>query len=81
MEYNKRQKHQIVVHDKVIMEKIKLQGKMVNREVLVKEFKIPKIINSDIGMQLQFGSKGGDKPFSKVINQNTVYFDKNINLK
>ena len=65
MEYNRNNKHQIVVHDKVIIEKIKLQGKIIEREVLVKEFKIPKIINSDIGMQLQFGSKGGDKPFSK----------------
>ena len=59
MEYNRNNKHQIVVHDKVIIEKIKLQGKIIEREVLVKEF----------------------KPFSKTISQNTVYFDKNINLK
>ena len=40
MEYNRNAKHQIVVHDKVIIEKIKLQGNIIEREIVVKEFKI-----------------------------------------
>jgi len=81
MEYDKSSKHQIVVKDKVITEEIEFRGKKIIRERVIKEFNIPKIITSDIGFQLQFGSRGNDKPYSKTINQNTVYFDKNINLK
>ena len=35
MEYNRNNKHQIVVHDKVIIEKIKLQGKIIERELIL----------------------------------------------
>ena len=83
MKYDKSSKHQIVVKDKVIVEKIKFRGKQILRERVVKVFNIPKIISSDIGYQLQFGSKGNDKPYSQKSNQKEINFDdiKNINLK
>ena len=80
-EYDTSSKHQIVVKSEIIIEKIKFRGNTMLREKVIKKFKLPKIITSDIGFQLQFGFKGNDKPYSKSINQNTVYFDKNINLK
>ena len=51
------------------------------RERVIKEFKIPEMIVSDIGFQLQFGFKGNDKAYSRIGNQDVIYLDKSINLK
>jgi hypothetical protein len=75
MEYDTSSKHQIVVKSKVITEDIIFRGKKITRERVVKEFKLPKMITSDIGFQLQFGFKGNDKPYSKPTNQNTIHFE------
>ena len=45
----------IIVTNKTIKEKIKFQGKTIIRERVEKEWKIPKVITSDIGFQLMFG--------------------------
>ena len=82
MEYNNNttSKHQIVVESETIIENIKFKGNTITRERIIKKYKIPKIITSDIGFQLQFGFKGNDKSYSKSINQDIVYFDINKNL-
>ena len=80
MEYDKNNKHQTVVKNEIIVEEITLKGKQILRERIIKVFNIPKIINSDIGFQLQFGSKSNDKPYSQKSNQNIVCFDANKNL-
>ena len=83
MEYDTSSKHQNVIKIKTVTEKIKFRGQKMTRERVVKVFNIPKIISSDIGYQLQFGSKGNDKPYSQKSNQKEINFDdiKNINLK
>ena len=80
MEYDTSSKHQIVVKSKTIKEKITFRGVKITRERVIKEFKIPKLIVSDIGFQLQFGLKGNDKAYSRIANQDIVYFDINKNL-
>jgi hypothetical protein len=81
MEYDTSSKHQIVVKNKTITDKIKFKGVKITRERVIKEFKIPEIIVSDIAFQLQFGLRGNDKAYSRVGNQDIIYLDKNINLK
>tara|TARA_R110002020_G_scaffold348373_1_gene561986 strand:- start:1083 stop:1328 length:246 start_codon:yes stop_codon:yes gene_type:complete len=75
MEYDTSSKHQNVIKIKTVTEKIKFRGQKITRERVVKEFKIPKIVSSDIGFQLQFGLKGNDKAYKSKSNQNTVNFD------
>ena len=62
-----------IIHRKVVKEEIIFRGEKIIRERIVKEFKIPKIINHDIGFQLMFGmdpspktnrNKGGIEIFS-----------------
>lgn len=81
MEYETNSKHQNVVKNKTITEKIKFRGIKITRERVIKEFKIPEIIVSDIAFQLQFGLKGNDKAYSKTSNQNIICFDDNKNLR
>jgi len=81
MEYDTSSKHQIAVRSKTITEKITFRGVKMIREKVIKEFKIPEMIVSDIGFQLQFGFKGNDKAYSRIGNQDVIYLDKNINLK
>tara|TARA_R110002012_G_scaffold14846_2_gene60462 strand:+ start:961 stop:1206 length:246 start_codon:yes stop_codon:yes gene_type:complete len=81
MEYDTSSKHQIIVKNKTITEKINFKGEEITRERVIKDFKIPEIIVSDVAFQLQFGLKGGDKAYSRVGNQDIIYLDKNINLK
>tara|TARA_R100001244_G_scaffold126484_2_gene96839 strand:+ start:772 stop:1047 length:276 start_codon:yes stop_codon:yes gene_type:complete len=50
---NKTQK---IVQNKIKLEKFKFQGKIITREVIVKEWNIPNIITTDIGYQLMFGN-------------------------
>ena len=73
---NKNNKHQQVVTNKIVKEKIKFQGKTIIREKIVKEFNIPKVITSDIGMQLMFGFSNLPKP-SKEYYAKVYYLDKN----
>ena len=50
-------KVQRVVKNKIKLEKVKFKGKMITREVIEKEWDIPKTITTDIGFQLMFGFK------------------------
>lgn len=75
MEHDKNSKHQTIVKSKTIVEEVMFRGKKITRERVIKEFKIPKIITSDIGFQLQFGYKGNDKSYKSPSNQNTINFD------
>tara|TARA_R100001443_G_scaffold47218_1_gene59898 strand:+ start:10622 stop:10885 length:264 start_codon:yes stop_codon:yes gene_type:complete len=74
-------KIQIVIKKKMVKEKIKFQGKMIVRERVETEFKLPKIINTDIGYQLMFGNKpsipkykqdSGIEEMSVISNQNYI---------
>ena len=49
-------KTQTIVQNKIKLEKIKFKGKIITREVLVKEWDIPDVITTDIGYQLMFGN-------------------------
>jgi len=44
-----------IVTSKVVREKITFRGKKITRDRVVKEWNIPKVINSDIGFQMMFG--------------------------
>lgn len=48
-------KVQKVVKNKIKTETVKIRGRMMTREIVEKEWNIPKIINTDIGFQLMFG--------------------------
>ena len=50
-------KVQRVVKNTIKIEETKFRGKTITREVVKKEWNIPKIINTDIGFQLMFGFK------------------------
>ena len=45
------------MQNKIKLEKFKFQGKIITREVVVKEWDIPDIITTDIGYQLMFGNR------------------------
>ena len=49
----------VVIERTAVNEEIIFQGKKIVREKIVKTFKIPKIINDDIGFQMQFGFNPG----------------------
>ncbi len=49
----------VVVKRTAVNEEIIFQGKKIIREKIVKTFEIPKIINDDIGFQMQFGFNPG----------------------
>ena len=55
--YMYNDKVQTIVRKKIVKEKIKFRGKIINREKVELEWDIPKIITSDIGYQLMFGNK------------------------
>ena len=44
-----------IVKSKVVLEEITFKGKKITRDRVVKEWNIPKVINSDIGFQMMFG--------------------------
>jgi len=44
-----------IIKRTIVKEEVIFRGKKIVRERIVKEFKIPKIINHDIGFQLMFG--------------------------
>ena len=48
----------VVVERTTVEEEIIFQGKKIIREKIVKTFEMPKIINDDIGFQMQFGFTG-----------------------
>ena len=50
-------KIQQIVKNKIKTERVKFKGKMITREVIEKEWNIPKVITTDIGFQLMFGFK------------------------
>ena len=57
-DYNKYgEKVQRIVKNKIKLERVKFRGQEITREVVEKEWNIPKIINTDIGFQLMFGFK------------------------
>lgn len=49
----------VVIKRTAVNEEIIFQGKKIVREKIVKTFEIPKIINDDIGFQMQFGFNPG----------------------
>ena len=55
-------KVQTIVKSRVKLERVKFKGKMITREVIVKEWNIPKIITTDIGFQMMFGFKAPLNP-------------------
>ena len=55
-------KVQTIVKSKVKSERVKIKGKMVTREIIVKEWNIPKVITTDIGFQMMFGFKAPLNP-------------------
>ena len=50
-------KIQQIVKNKIKTERVKFKGKIITREVIEKEWNIPKVITTDIGFQLMFGFK------------------------
>ena len=68
-----------IIKRTIIKEEVVFRGKKIIRERVVKEFKIPKIINHDIGFQLMFGmtsspiinmsKKGGIEEYSFEFQQ------------
>ena len=50
-------KNSRIVHNKVVLEEITFKGEKIIREKIVKEWNIPKIINTDVGYQLLFGNR------------------------
>ena len=49
----------VVIKRTAVNEEIIFKGKKIIREKIVKTFEIPKIINDDIGFQMQFGFNPG----------------------
>ena len=72
-------KVQTIVKNKIKLEQIKFRGKTITREIIVKEWNIPKIIKTDISFQLMFGfnSLNNPKPTQSNLKERCV----NINLK
>mgnify|MGYP003627846131 CR=1 FL=1 len=52
---NKIRKNDKIVRNVIVKEEIKFQGKIIIRERIKKQWKIPKVITNDIGFQLLFG--------------------------
>ena len=62
-DYNKYgNKVQRIVKNKIKLERVKFRGKKITREIVEKEWKLPKIITTDIGFQLMFGFDGINNP-------------------
>ena len=59
---NYNSKVQKVVRNKIKKEKIMFKGKLITREVVEKEWTIPKIITTDIGFQMMFGFSSPSSP-------------------
>tara|TARA_R110000824_G_scaffold20142_5_gene76457 strand:+ start:566 stop:823 length:258 start_codon:yes stop_codon:yes gene_type:complete len=59
---NNISKVQNIVKSKVKLKKIKFKGKTIISEKTMKEWNIPKIINTDIGFQLMFGFNSPNNP-------------------
>jgi len=68
-------KVQRIVKNKVKIEKVKFKGKMITREVIEKEWSIPKTITTDIGFQLMFGFKAPININKSRSNLTEVYLD------
>ena len=49
----------VVIKRTAVNEEIIFKGKRIIREKIVKTFEMPKIINDDIGFQMQFGFNPG----------------------
>jgi hypothetical protein len=49
----------VVIKRTAVNEEIIFKGKKIIREKIVKTFEMPKIINDDIGFQMQFGFNPG----------------------
>lgn len=52
---DKTRKNDKIVRNVVVKEEIKFKGKIIIRERVKKQWKIPKVITNDIGFQLLFG--------------------------
>ena len=55
-------KVQKIVRNVVTEEEIVFRGQKITRERIDVEYDIPKVINTDIGFQLMFGTQGSDQP-------------------
>jgi len=72
---NYNNKVQNIVKNKIKLEKVKSKGKTITREIVIKEWKIPKIISTDIGFQLMFGFTSLSKPKLTQSNLKERYID------
>lgn len=70
----------IVIKRTAVNEEIIFKGKKIVREKIVKTFEIPKIINDDLGFQMQFGWQPGNptrNTKSSGIEQRFIDFNNN----
>lgn len=68
-------KVQQIVKNKVKVEQIKFRGKTITREVIEKQWNIPKIITTDIGFQLMFGFKSPSIVKKSQSNLTEIYLN------
>ena len=68
-------KVQQIVKNKIKTERVKFKGKMITREVIEKEWNIPKTITTDIGFQLMFGFKSPSVINKSQSSLKEIYLD------